>query len=119
VSVFSQRWAWLNFGKGGFQGHLGGLLIVVGLEIEPHIGWPAEVAFEAQGGVHGEGPLALDDLVDAPGRDANVLRDAVFREAKGNQEILAENLTRMNGSMRFHVGFRLFKNENISLITEL
>ncbi len=54
---------------------------MVRLEIEPHIGGPAEVAFEPQGGVHGEGALALHDLVDAPGRDANVLGDAVFREA--------------------------------------
>ena len=44
----------MDFRKGGFQRYLGGLLVVVRLEIEPHIGGPAEVAFEAQGGVHGE-----------------------------------------------------------------
>ena len=63
---------------GGFHGCLGGLLVVVRLEIEPHISGPAEVAFEAQCGVHGEGALALDDLVDAPGRDANVLGDTII-----------------------------------------
>ncbi len=82
-----------------------GLLIVVGLEIEPHFGGPAEVAFEAQGGVHGEGAFAFYDLVDAAGRDADVFGDAVFRKAKGDEEILAENLSGMNGSVCFHVGF--------------
>ena len=53
-SVFLQRRAGMDFSKDGFHGCLGGLLIVVRLEIEPHIGGPAEVAFEAQGGVHGE-----------------------------------------------------------------
>ena len=69
---------------------------MVRLEIEPYIG-----------GVHGERALGLDDLVDTPGRDANVLGDAVFREAKGTQEILAENLARMDGSVRFHASFNL------------
>jgi hypothetical protein len=44
--IFSQRSARLNFSEGGFQGLLGGLLVVVRLEIQPHIGGPAEVAFE-------------------------------------------------------------------------
>jgi len=49
-SAISQRWAGLNFGKGGFHGCLGGLMVVVRLEIKPHISGPAEVAFEAVGG---------------------------------------------------------------------
>lgn len=44
----------MDFSKDGFQGLLGGLLVVVRLEIQPHIGGPAEVAFQAQGRVHGE-----------------------------------------------------------------
>jgi hypothetical protein len=40
------------------------LLVVLGLEIEPHLGWPSEIAFEAQGGIHGEATLTLDDFVD-------------------------------------------------------
>ena len=54
---------------------------MVRLEIEPYIGRPTEVAFEAQGGVHGESALAFHDLIDAPGRDADVFGYAVFREA--------------------------------------
>lgn len=77
---------------------------MVRLEIEPYIGGPTEVAFEAQGGVHGESSLAFHDLIDAPGRDADVFGYAVFREAKGDQEILAENFARMNRSVRFHFG---------------
>ena len=48
-SAILQRWAGLNFGKGGFRGCLGGLMVVVRLEIEPHISGSAEVAFEAVG----------------------------------------------------------------------
>ena len=54
LDIFSQRRAGMDFSKGRFHGCLGGLLVVARLEIEPHIGGPAEVAFEAQGGVHGE-----------------------------------------------------------------
>jgi hypothetical protein len=32
---------------GGFQGGFGGLSAVMGLEIQPHLGRPTEVAFEA------------------------------------------------------------------------
>ena len=69
----------MNSGERGFQGGFGDLLVVVELEIEPHLGWPSEIAFEAQGGVHGETALALDDFVDPPRRDTDVLGHPVFR----------------------------------------
>jgi hypothetical protein len=94
----------MDTGERGFQGGFGDLLVVVGLEIEPHLGWPSEIAFEAQGGIHGEATRALDDFVDSPGRDTDVLGDPVFRQTKGHQEILAEDFAGMNGSMCFHDG---------------
>jgi len=36
--------------------------------------------------------LAMDDLVDAPRRDAQVLRQPVLREVEGPKELLLENL---------------------------
>lgn len=50
----SQRWVSLDGSEGGFQSGLGGLLVLMGLEIEPDFGGLAEVALEAQGRVHGE-----------------------------------------------------------------
>jgi hypothetical protein len=49
----------MNSSECGFHGFFGGLLIVVGLEIKPNFGRPAEIPFEPQGGVHGKGALAL------------------------------------------------------------
>ena len=57
----------MDLRQGGYHGFLGELLVVVRLEIEPHCGRPAEVAFETQGGIDGDRPLALDDLIDADG----------------------------------------------------
>ena len=94
----------MDSGERGFQGGFGDLLVVVGLEIEPHLGWPSEIAFEAQGGIHGEGTLALDDFVDPPGRDADVLGYPVFRKTEGDQEILAQDFAGMDGRMCFHGG---------------
>ena len=74
-----QRRAGMDCGERGFQGGFGDLLVVVGLEIEPHLGWPSKIAFEAQGGVHGETTLTLDDFVDSPGRDTDVLGHSIFR----------------------------------------
>jgi hypothetical protein len=59
---FSHRGAGLDFHQRGFQGFLGCLLVVVGLEVEPDLGRPAEVAFQAQGGIHGEGAPAFHDI---------------------------------------------------------
>jgi len=81
---------------------LGHLLVVVGLAVEPHLGRPAEVAFDAQGGIDGDSPLALDDFIDAPGRDSDVLSDPAFRQPERDQEVFAEDFTGMNGSVCFH-----------------
>ena len=61
----SERRAGMDFRQGGHHGFLGELLVMVRLKIEPDCGRPAEVAFETQGGIDGDRPLALDDLIDA------------------------------------------------------
>lgn len=83
---------------------LGGLLVIVGLEVQPDLGGPAEVAFEPQGAIDRERPLALHDFIDAPGRDADVFSHPVFRKTEGDQEVLAENFAGMNGGVCFHGG---------------
>ncbi len=75
---------------------------MVGLKIQPHLGGPAEVAFEAQGGIDSDSPLAFDDFIDAPGRHADVFGNAVFRKAKWGEEVFLEDLAGMNGSVCFH-----------------
>ena len=77
---------------------------MVGLEIKPHFGRPAEIPFESQGCIHGKGTLTLHYLVDASRWDTNVLGNSVFRKPKRYQEVLAENLAGMNGSVCFHGG---------------
>ena len=49
------------------------LLVVVVLEVEPDVGWPAEVTLKTQRGIDGDGAFAFDDLVDAAWGDADVL----------------------------------------------
>ena len=44
----------------------------------------------------------FDDLIDASRGHADVLCDAVFREAKRVDEILTEDLAGMNWSVCFH-----------------
>lgn len=72
------------------------------MQIEPDFRRPLEVAGEAQGGVCGDGTLALHDFIDAPWWNANVVGKAVFGQAKRREKILAENFAGMNGDMFLH-----------------
>jgi len=81
----------LNLREGCFQSFLGGLLVMVGLQVQPHLGWPSEVAFEPEGGIHREGTFAFHDFIDPLRRDADVLGNAVFRNAERNQKALAKD----------------------------
>lgn len=67
------RRARLDSGKRGFHGFLGGLLVVVVLEIEPDFGRPAEIPLQPQRGVHGEGAVALEGFRSVAGRDGEVV----------------------------------------------
>ena len=92
----------MNFREGCFQGLLGSLLVMVGLQIQPHLGWPSEVAFEPEGGIHGEGTLTFHDFIDPARWHTDVLGNAVFRNAERNQEFLTKDFSRMDGGVCFH-----------------
>ncbi len=83
------------------------LSVIMSLQIQPHFSGPSEVAGEAQGGVSGDGALALYDLVDAARGHADVLSKAVFRQAERQEEILSKDFTGMNGNVLFHGWHRL------------
>jgi hypothetical protein len=74
----------------------------VGLKVEPDFGGPLEVTGKAQRGVSGDGSFALHDFVNPARGHADVFRNAVFGQAKGQNKILAENFTGMNGGVLFH-----------------
>ncbi len=88
----------------------GGLLcrlaVVVCLQIQPHFSGPCEIAGKAQGGVCGDGAIALHDLIDAARGHADVPREAVFRKTERQKKILAQNFTGMNGGVLFHGAWR-------------
>ena len=60
----------------------GDLLVVVSLEVQPYIGGPFEIAGEAQRGIDRDRTLALHDLVDAAGWNADVLGDALLNQGE-------------------------------------
>ena len=72
------------------------------LEVELNLCRPSEVAFETKRGTGGDRALTFDDFVDATRWDADILCHAVFREFEWDEEILAQNLTRVDGRMCFH-----------------
>lgn len=76
---------------------LGKVKVVAVLEVQPELGGGPEVFPEAQGGISGDGALAVNDLVNAPGRHADGHGELVLRDLESADEVLHENLTRMNG----------------------
>ena len=54
--------------------------VIHALQIEPELGSHAEGSPDAQRGVRGDGPAAVDDLVDAPGCNADRLRQTVLAD---------------------------------------
>src|SRR6478672_2899227 len=82
------------------------LEVIARLEIQPKAIAGAEVAREPKGRIGGDGACSVDDLVDAAGRDADVVGQPVLRNTKGLEEIGGEDFTRMNRSQfasRHHV----------------
>jgi hypothetical protein len=87
-----------DLGGDGGAGPVAGLLdVVVGLEVEPELRGVSEEPREAEGGVGCDRALAEDDLVDAAGRDAGGLRDAILAEAEGLEELPGENGAGVDG----------------------
>jgi hypothetical protein len=61
-----------------------------------------KIACETQSGVRRDRAFTLHDFINATRWNADVMGEAVFGQAKGQDEILAENFTRMNGGVLFH-----------------
>jgi hypothetical protein len=79
--------------------------VEVRLKIKPELLGRAEVAGEAEGCVGCDGTLSKNDLINAAGRDRNVLGEAVLGKPHGLEELLMENLTRVNrGELRITHG---------------
>lgn len=76
---------------------MGNLLVVMVLQVEPNLGGPAEVAFEAERGVDRDGSFAFDDFVDTARRNSDVFGETVFREAERKEKILTEDFAGVDG----------------------
>ena len=74
----------------------------MGLEVKPNLGRPLKVTVESQSGIHSDGALAFDDLVDAARGNADVFGNAILRQAKRQQKILAKNFAGVDGGVLFH-----------------
>src|SRR5579885_3332795 len=71
--------------------------IVSGLKIEPKpLARPKETG-KPQGRVRGDVPLAMDHFVDAASRDIDALGQPVLADAHGLQELLQQDLARVDG----------------------
>lgn len=73
------------------------LHVVVRLQVEPELRLHVEETAEAQGGVRSDGAAAMDDLVDPPWRNADVLGQPVLADAQRLQELRQQNLAGMDG----------------------
>lgn len=71
--------------------------VIGGLHVDPELRGGAERAGEQPRRVGGHAPLAVDDLVDALDRDAEVLGELGLRDAHGLEELLGEDLAGVGG----------------------
>src|SRR5690606_13839173 len=70
--------------------------LIVALQVDPELGRRAEVPSEPQRRVCGDPPLSVHDLIDPPGRDADRFVALVLRDPEVLDEILEEDLARVN-----------------------
>jgi len=73
------------------------LKIEVGLEVDPKPWRDSEVAPQTQGRVRRDASVPMDNLVDSSRRNADVLGEAILRDAHGLEELLHEDLARVDG----------------------
>jgi hypothetical protein len=71
--------------------------VKVALQIEPELRGDAKVTSQTQRGVRRDAPVAMNNFVDAAGRDADILRQAILRNAHRLEELLQENLAGVDG----------------------
>src|SRR5690606_33306848 len=74
----------------------GDVALIVALQVDPELSRRAEVPREPQRRVCGDPPLAVHDLVDPPGRDADRHGELVLCDAEALDEVLHEDLARVN-----------------------
>ena len=67
------------------------------LQVQPELRRDAEIPAQAQRGVRSYASSSVHDLVDPPGRDADVARQTVLGNTHGGQKLLHENLAGMDG----------------------
>jgi hypothetical protein len=72
------------------------LQVVAGLQVYPESLGGAEVPGQPQRGVCGDAALAVDDLVDPPGRDIYRLGQLVLANAQRREELLQQDLPRVH-----------------------
>jgi hypothetical protein len=99
---------------------LGDLQIVMGLKVKPKLRRHPKETPEPQRRVRRNGPLALNDFIDAPRRNAYVFGKPILGNTHGFQELLQQNLSGMNrGKVSFHGKFRsvIIGNFNIESIS--
>jgi hypothetical protein len=82
--------------ESGSQPVLLDLKIVAGLEIHPKPLRGPEITGQTKRRIRGDGTLALDDLVDAPRGNTDVLCHAVLADPHGDEELLKQNLPGMD-----------------------
>jgi hypothetical protein len=72
------------------------LQIVSGLKIEPEPLACTEEPGKPQSRIRGNIPLAMNHFIDAPRRDIDTLGQSVLADVHGAQELLQEDLARMD-----------------------
>ena len=76
-----------------------GLEIITSLQIQPELLSSAEIPREAERGIGRDGPLPVDNLVDAPRWNADIPSQTILRDLKGLQKFGGEDLAGMQGTM--------------------
>src|SRR4051812_19213455 len=72
------------------------LQIELSLEMEPESFGRAEVPGEAQGGIRANPSFSLHDLIDPPGRHADVPGQPILADLQRPEEIFLQDLTGMD-----------------------
>jgi len=90
--------------------------IVSGLEIHPETLRCPKVARQTQRCVCGNSTLPMDDFVDSSRRNGDVLGQSVLSDTHRFQELLEENLTRMNWPQLFWHGVLLMIVDDLDVV---
>ena len=85
----------------GFEFVGGGFEIEMRLQVKPEFRRHAEVAPKPQGGVGGDGALAVDDFVNAARRHADVFGQAVLRDAHWLEEFFVQDFAGRDVGQQF------------------